>query len=137
MRPIAQRLIIEEWRPDNPSDSAGRAAFRVCEKLRRPLSTLAGVAGFRSLLSRALTLAKADAPWLAGLQIDAEGTLTFSAELEAQLDGSEAASAGKALIARLLGLLGIFIGEALTLRLLHDVWPKSALENSESGGNQP
>jgi hypothetical protein len=41
----------------------------------RPLSTLAGVEGFRSLLARALTLAKAQVPSLAAVQVKADGTL--------------------------------------------------------------
>lgn len=115
-------------------DSAARAAFRVCEKLRRPLSTMAGVAGFRSLLSRALVLAKADAPWLGGLPIKPDGSLEFSAEVEAQLRSEEAARGGVALITELVGLLIIFIGEALTLRLLHTVWPKVLLKDPDSRG---
>ena len=42
------------------------AALRVGEKLRRPLSTLAGTAGYRSLIARALTLAKKEVPSLGG-----------------------------------------------------------------------
>ena len=87
---------------------------RVCDKLRRPLTALAGVAGFRSLLARALTLAKQESPVLSSLEVKPDGSLQG-------LNG-EAAQAGAVLIAHLLGLMITFIGESITLRLLHDVW---------------
>ena len=122
---IARGLIAEELLTDTTVDTTGRAAFRVCEKLRQPLSIFIGMAGFRSLFSRALTLATGEVPWLGGLQVGPDGAFGFSTEMNAQLDGEEAARGGTALIAQLLGLLVIFIGEALTLRLVHNVWPKA------------
>ena len=88
---------------------------RVCDKLRRPLTTLAGAAGFRSLLARALTLAKQESPVIAAWEVNSDGSLQG-------LNG-EAAQSGAVLIAQLIGLMITFIGESLTLRLLHDVWP--------------
>lgn len=132
---IAQRMISGERRTDDSSDSLGRAAFRVCEKLRPPLSSLIGVVGFRSLFYRALTLAKGEVPWLAGLQVAADGALQFSSEMQGQLDGDDAARGGTALIAQLHGLLITFIGAALTLRLVHSVWPEAAVLKSDSVKN--
>ncbi|ATC63141.1 hypothetical protein CMV30_03755 [Nibricoccus aquaticus] len=134
MRTLAQILIAEERRADRDSAPPSRAAFRVCEKLRAPLCTFAGAAGFRSLLSRALVLARVDAPLLAGVQIKADGTFLYSPEMEAQSASAEAAQAGAALVDQLLGLLITFIGEALTLRLVHDVWPQTALKDPKSTG---
>ena len=37
------------------------------------------------------------------------------------------------LIEQLLGLLVVFIGEALTLRLVHEVWPRAASQDPKSG----
>jgi hypothetical protein len=136
MQSLVQRLIAEELRVGNDSEAGHLAAFRVCEKLRVPLSALAGIAGFRSLLSRALVLARAEAPLLNGIQIKPDGTLEYPAELASQPATEEAAAAGTALAAQLLGLLIIFIGEALTLRIAHDVWPKAALKDPEPKGNQ-
>ena len=90
------------------------AVRSVCDKLARPLTTLAGAAGFRSLLTRALTLAKQESPALGAWEVQADGSL-------GGLNG-EAAQSGSVLIAHLLGLMITFIGEFLTLRLLHDVW---------------
>jgi len=96
------------------ADADTHAVCRVCEKLRRPLSTLAGAAGFRSLLSRALTLAKQESPALGAWEVKSDGSLEG-------LNG-EVAPSGAVLIAHLVGLMMTFIGESLTLRLLHDVW---------------
>ena len=131
----ARILIAEELRAKAPASSEARAALRVCEKLRRPLTTLAGTAGFRSLLHRALTLAKAKFPWLEGLKLNDDGSFNHTPELETHLATVEAASGAAAVAAQLLGLLITFIGEALTLRLIHDVWPKVALKNLKTGGN--
>lgn len=131
MRRLASRLIAAERIAGDPSDTDARAAFRVCEKLRRPLSTLAGVAGFRSLLSRAWVLAKSDASLLAGVKIKMDGTFQLSPEVEAQIATPEAAEAAHALVTELLGLLVTFIGEALTLRLVHEVWAGRGDEKSE------
>jgi hypothetical protein len=113
-RELAKRLLAYE---DVEADSATadvHAVSRVCDKLRRPLATLAGAAGFRSLLARALTLAKQESPVLGAWEVRADGSLQG-------LNG-EAAELGTVLIAHLIGLMITFVGESLTLRLVHDVW---------------
>ena len=94
------------------------AGLRVSEKLRRPLSKLVGSSGFRSLLARALTLAKAQAPGLSAVQIKPDGSL----EGLSDLGNHDQAAAGVILIAQLLGLLVTFIGESLMLSLVLDAW---------------
>lgn len=131
---LARRLINEESRSGEAENSGGRPAFRVCEKLRRPLSTLAGAAGFRSLVARALTLAKLDAYWVEGIKVNPDGSFHYTAEIVAKLETSQAADAGSAVVTQLLGLLITLIGEALTLRLVYDVWPAAAQKNLKSGG---
>ena len=113
-RELAQSLLAYE------ADEAGvampnePAVCRVCDKLRRPLTTLAGAAGFRSLLARALTLAQRESPALHAWEVKADGSV--------EVPNGEAVPSGAVLIAHLIGLMITFIGEALTLRLLHDVW---------------
>jgi hypothetical protein len=128
-RHLAQRLLTYEALAGENSEAAESAAFRVCTKLRRPLITLAGVAGFRSLLSRALTLAKAEAPSLSAVQVAADGSLKGLDELASQTDEEQARDEGAILIAQLLGLLLTFIGEGLTLRLVEDEWPEAAVDD--------
>ncbi len=127
MRDVAQRLVAEEFRVGQGAGTKGRAALRVCEKLRGPLGTLVGTVGFRSLLTRALSLARAKAPQLEALEVNRTGSLEISAEAEARFDPNGTGEGGTVLIAQLLELLVTFIGEALTLRLVAEVWPKAVV----------
>jgi hypothetical protein len=129
-RAIAQQLLAYEAGADNPSEANTPAAFRVSEKLRRSISTLAGATGFRVLLSRALTLAKAQVPGLAAVQVKPDGSLEGLSELR----GAQAPEAGALVIAQLLGLLGVLIGENLMLRLVVDVWPDLPAVDAEPYG---
>lgn len=131
-RELAQRLHAHEIAEREASGAMGPASFRVYEKLRRPLCALAGIAGFQSLASRALTLARSESPSLAKVRIAADGNLQGSNEPDPQPDGREADKGEVILIARMLELLFLFIGEALTIRLVLDVWPEAALDADNS-----
>jgi hypothetical protein len=113
-RELAQRLLAYEEVETGPAMADMHAVGRVCDKLRRPLTTLVGAAGFRSLLTRALILAKQESPVLDAWEVKADGSLEG-------LNG-KAAQMGAVLLAHLIGLMITFIGESLTLRLLQDVW---------------
>ena len=117
-RDLAQRLLAYESAAGKTSEPTEFAAFGVCETLRQPLCALAGVAGFRSLLSRALTLARAEAPSLSAVQVAADGSLQGLDELRPQVDADQAEEAGIILITQLLGLLARVVGEATTLQLV-------------------
>jgi len=116
IRELAQRLLAYEGARENVT-GANAPTLAVVEKLRRPLVTLAGIAGFRSLLARALTLAKTQTPGLEGVQIEPDGSLSGLGDNEVQIE-----EPGAALVAQLLGLLVTFIGERLMLTLVHDAW---------------
>jgi hypothetical protein len=107
--------------------------------LRRGLGEFAGVAGFQSLASRALALARTEAPSLGAVQVSADGALQGLGDIEYQFDvdkvqaGEFPAGEGEIiLIARLLGLLLLFLGEALTLSLLRVTWPGAAFDDCSS-----
>ena len=117
-RDLALRLLAHENAAGKRSEPEEFAAFGVCERLRQPLITLAGVTGFRSLLSRALTLARAEAPSLSVVQVAADGSLQGLDGLRPQVDADEAGEAGVILITQLLGLLVRVVGEAMTLQLV-------------------
>ena len=114
-RELAERLVAFEATAQRSSRQDALSTCRVCEKLRRPLCILTGTAGFSSLFTRALTLAKREAPALSVVTVNSDGSLTG-------LEG-DVIKANTILIAHLLSLLITFIGEALLMRLLHDVWP--------------
>jgi hypothetical protein len=124
LKGFARRLLLYEAATGTRSGPDGSAAFRVCDKLRQPLGKLMGVGGFRTLLSRAQVLAGAEVPWLCALEIQADGSLAGLGELEARYDWRVVAEGEVVLAANLIGLLVTFIGPALTLRLVHDIWPK-------------
>ncbi len=117
-RDLALQLLSRENAAGKSSEPTEFAAFGVCERLRQPLITLAGVVGFRSLLSRALTLARAEAPCLSAVRVAADGSLQGLDELRAQVDADQVRGAGIVLIAQLLGLLVRVVGEAVTLQLV-------------------
>ena len=89
-RDLAQLLSANEAAAGNTSESVELAAFRVCDTLRPPVCALAGVDGFRALLSRALALARAEAPILSVLQVAADGSLQGLDEIGGKLYRSPA-----------------------------------------------
>ncbi|HZL28294.1 MAG TPA: HAMP domain-containing sensor histidine kinase [Acidobacteriaceae bacterium] len=113
---IAQHLIAYEATARRRSAKAQPAAFLVCEKMRRPLSKVTGSAGFRSLLMRALALARHEARALDAVKVKQDGSLAGPA-YSAEEPG------GALLIAQLLGLLIALVGDAPTMRLLVETWP--------------
>ena len=141
-RDLAQRLLDYEVFAGKTSEPAESATLRVYEKLRQELGEFAGVAGFQSLASRALALAKTEAPSLSAVRVSADGAIQGLGEIEHQFDIDKiragefpAGEGGIILIARLLGLLHLLLGEALTLRLLRATWQGGAFNdrNFENG----
>ncbi len=131
MKDFAEKLIAREMQVHTDADTP--APVRVVDALRRPLSTLAGVNGFRVLLVRALALAKAQIPSLSKIEVKPDGSLAGLSELIVR----EQPEAGAVLIAHLLGLLATFIGEGLMMQLVLDVWDSTAVPAgaSEEGEN--
>lgn len=124
LRRVAQRLLALEAAAGKTASTTAPPMVRVCDTLRRPLSRLMGVAGFRSLLSRALALATDEVRWLKAVHVTTDGSLEGVSDRTGQLSQSEMTQGGELLIARLIGLLVTFIGAALTARLLHEAWPE-------------
>ena len=129
VKALASRLMAYEADKITSGETPKSAAFRVCDKLHRPLSRLAGIAGFRSLLSRALALASSEVRWLKAVHINADGHLEGLDEAQLRLARDEGAKGEIVLIAHFLGLLATFIGEELMLRLVQEAWPDVALDD--------
>lgn len=138
MRDLAQRLLSYEASAGSTSASAEITTLRVYQKLRHSLGELAGSAGFQALASRALTLARSEVPSLSAVQVGADGNLEGMSSIEPSLKAEmdRVHEGGIILISRLLGLLFIFLGEALTLSLLRDAWPDAALDDRNSGNGR-
>ena len=125
---LARRLLAFEAAHDNSSAAGVDGAARVIEELRLRLIKLAGIDGFRALLSRALTLAKAEVPSLNMVQVSVDGSLKgFDGNEQSQEPGT-AVQPGIVLVAHLLELLVTFIGQPLTLRLIRDKWPDASID---------
>jgi hypothetical protein len=137
MRDLAQRLLSYEAGAGNTSVPVESTTLRVYQKLRQKLGELAGCAAFHALASRALTLARLEAPSLTVVQIGADGSLEGMSAVECSMkvEQDRADESGVILISRLLGLLLVFVGEALTLSLLRDAWP-GALDDDNSGNGR-
>jgi hypothetical protein len=133
-RDLARRLLAYEAVAAETSVPTESAILRVFEKLRRQLCALVGIAGFWSLASRALTLARAEAPSLSAVELAADGSLQGLGE--PQIDQNHAEEGGAILIAQLLGLLLTFIGETLTVRLMQDMWPDAAFDDRPRDGRK-
>lgn len=128
---LARRLLAFEAAHDNALDVQVDVVLHVIEELRMRLIRLAGVEGFRSLLSRALTLAKAEAPALTMVQVRADGSLEGFNGIEQGQEAGATGQAGIVLVAQLLELLVTFIGAPLTLRLVHDKWPDASMDKGD------
>jgi hypothetical protein len=133
---LARSLLAYETAAGKSSEPTEPPAVRVCEKLRGPLRALAGVAGYRSILTRALTLARVEAPSLGALQVTADGSLQGLGELASQIDRDQASEGDVLLTAQLLGLFLSLLGAAVTLQLVQDVFP-SLTVTTESGTITP
>ena len=133
---LARSLLAYETVAGQTSELIEPVAVRVCEKLRRPLCALAGVAGYRALLARALTLARADSPSLGALQVTADGYLQGLGEPASQSDQHHASEGDVYFTAQLLGLFFSLLGPAVTLQLVQDVFPNLTV-TTESGAITP
>jgi len=142
MHDLTRRILAVEAARATATDTQVDVAVRVCAKLQVPLSRFTGPAGFLSLLSRALVLARAEVPALRGVQIRPDGTLAGFDEIkpdpnEGKHDAGELEPERVALVSHLLGLLATFIGESLTQQLAHNAWPDALLDEGEPGGVSP
>ena len=130
IRDFARRIIALEAAREESSGGA----MAVCSRFRVPLARLAGDEGFRSLMSRALAMAKAEVPSLAAVQVRSDGSLVRS-DGTGQ-DPEAGGEAGVVVVAELLGLLVTFIGEALTLGLVRDAWPETSVTGLDTGSGE-
>jgi hypothetical protein len=128
---LARRLLAFEAKHLNSSDARVDVAVQVIEELRMRLIRFAGVDGFRSLLSRALALAKAEVPSLNIVHVGADGSLEGFDGIEGSEGAGTATQAGIILVAHFLELLVTFIGEPITLRLVRDKWPEASLDGAD------
>ena len=129
-RALARRLLsLESGGQDDP-EALAAAIDRATGRLRGRLAGLVGQHGFAALCARAVRLAQRETPTLAGITYDARppgglrGTHEFV--LANASDPAAATAALASILAQLIGLLIAFIGQDLTVRLIHEAWPELA-----------
>lgn len=124
-REIALKLLARRAGPNAGSTALAAAARRVFDDLDRVVAPLIGPLGVDALTGRALHLTAPQYPCVV-LKPDREATDRPFAQVLVCLEQQEAAvaiAAAAALFATFTGLLGTFIGEPLTARLLRKAWP--------------
>jgi hypothetical protein len=136
IREWARMLIASEVDAAPPSGQAEPATVRVYEKLRLQLCAPVGVDGFQALASRALSLAKSQAPRLSAVQVTANGGLRGLDQVKSQMGTDEDVEVGIILIAQLLGLFLTLLGETATIRLIEgaplQIAVKAKLDTTET-----
>lgn len=129
-RALAQQLLSATQAAAGPR--AGGAVL-VSDRLRTSLVRFAGTDGFASLLRRALVLATQDVPSLECFKVGADGHLERAARGAAEEPTAAQENEGAvAITAHLLELLITFIGQPITLRLVHEAWPDVPLDQWRS-----
>jgi len=130
MRLVSECLVANESKGRKRRVKTAPSSFQTPDRLRPQMATLMGTAGFRAMLLRALVLAKADAPWLDKAHVSPNGPVEFTDESDLPASEEAIREGEIVLMAQLLGLMEVFIGEKLTLQIVHDVWPKLNLQGS-------
>jgi hypothetical protein len=101
------------------------ASRRIFVQLHDALWKLIGRDGFNVLVARSIVLARRTRPHLAGVAVGPGGTLT-GLDDAAPRSGSARVELDEdvlAVVAQLLELLCLLIGEDLAMRLVRDAWP--------------
>lgn len=123
---IAARIVADEAQRIAPSAHDADLILQVCDKMHPSLSRLAGSISYRALLSRALVLAKPKAQTLSALRFEKDGRLVFDPEDPAAefLNPDTVRKDAIVLITAFVSLLMLLLGEVVTLRIIHHVWPE-------------
>jgi hypothetical protein len=124
IRALAKQLKAFETVGNTSANADVPAAFRTIDKLGSHFSMLMGRGGVQALHARALVLATAEVPWLAAVRVVADGKLEGLAAARATVDAADFSEGEVVLLAQIIRLLVAFIGPALTLRLISQLWPQ-------------
>jgi hypothetical protein len=124
-RELAGWLLTQEMGNAADAQALTAAAERVCKKLCQRLTRVVTAAGCQMLLARAVVLARTEFPFLNGVRASTttEACLNGLQASVMDVELSTAREALTAVLASLVGLLATFIGEDLSMRLLHETWP--------------
>ena len=127
---LARWLLNTEMSDAAEPELLSDAVERICQKLSRRLAAIITQTGYRSLIGRALHIARLDFPLLDGVRATTSNDRCFEGLARRSPDAgfAEMQDALTAVIATIIMLLDTFIGEDLVRRLLRDIWPDMPIE---------
>lgn len=121
------RRIVEQEAAGSPDPASPAAAIEAaCRRLTGHLADLLGAGGVSALVRRALRLTQRDEPLLSGVTASGEPGVCF-AGLEDSLAGStdeQAKAAATTILAHMLELLVMLLGEELGMKPIRKLWPR-------------
>lgn len=125
LRELALKIIAHHAGPNAGPKALAAAAGRIFDDLDRVVAPLIGHVGVDSMTARALHLTALEYPCVVLKRDHDEADRPFAQALVCleQQDAAVATAAAAAVFATFTGLLGAFIGEPLTARLLRKAWP--------------
>ena len=117
-------MLARQAGPAIDAPAVAAAAKRAYDDLAEVLAPVIGDIGVAAMTDRAVHLTAREYAWLpSGPPGPAATTLTQVVEVLRRQNPAVAAEAAAALLAAILGLLEIFIGEPLAARLVQQAWP--------------
>ncbi|MGI4830640.1 MAG: hypothetical protein ACRYFU_20960 [Janthinobacterium lividum] len=127
-RRVADQLLAHEAEISGVSEGELAVAVRICERLRHPLGAIVGREAFRTLVTRALALGKREDEALAALRVKEDGLLEGT--------GVASSQAATTLVAHLIRVPKILVGDAVTQNLLREAWPEISVAGApkDQGG---
>ena len=128
---LASTLLARERDATDADERA--AATRLLEKLFFELTPLIGAGGVTALFARTVVIAKMDCRSIEALPSSADSLDAVRSRLRehfANVAREEVAACATALCATFLSLMSRFVGEPLTMRLVHRAWPDEREEPS-------
>ena len=132
---LAQQLLEREAPASAAPSEVITGAGVICLRLHRHFERLVGASGSDLLMTRAVSVARPAFPWLNGVrwqQGAQPGLDGWGAEIPSQ-DVLEVRRAAVAIVSGFLSLLYSFIGEELTVRQVHRLWPDLGSGNPAAG----
>ncbi len=122
---LARRLLANEAGGGAATALGADAVERVCGTLRHHFEPLIGPLGVRVIARRAITITQPKFPFLAADPVT--GGDPYLRGLRESMEGQDSAVAEEAavsLLANCFGVLLDLLGESITSRYLHEVWPE-------------
>ena len=124
---LARRILEHEAGGASDPAASAAAVERACQRLKDHLVVLLGSNGVTALFRRALHLAQRERPLLAGVAVSSEPGVCFTglAESLATSAADDATSAAATILAHILELLVMLLGEELGMKPVRKLWPEA------------